>query len=87
VNLGADLLFTPCPEPLLALLTGCHWRILFSSEDLRFCGSGTPPLELDPGWRILAESAVALACKSNETSAPTAASHPGSIQEKPKKSL
>jgi maltooligosyltrehalose trehalohydrolase len=87
VNFGADLLFTPCPEPLLAPLPGCHWRVLFSSEDPRFGGSGTAPLDLDQGWRIPAESALVLTCESNEASSPVPPSYDESVQEKSKKSL
>lgn len=75
VNFGADLFFTPCPEPLLAPPAGCHWEVLFSSEDPRFGGSGMASLELDQGWRIPAESAVALACEPHETSPPPPASY------------
>ena len=44
VNLGRDLQFLPPSEPLLALPPGNDWRLLWSSEDPRYGGCGTPPL-------------------------------------------
>ncbi|HET7463620.1 MAG TPA: DUF3459 domain-containing protein, partial [Longimicrobium sp.] len=62
VNLGGDLRLEPAPEPLLAPPEGCRWATLWSSEDPRYGGAGTPPLDTDEfGWRIPAHSAVALA--------------------------
>ncbi|HET7746543.1 MAG TPA: malto-oligosyltrehalose trehalohydrolase [Vicinamibacteria bacterium] len=60
VNLGRDLHFSPAPEPLLAPPEGRGWRVLWSSEDPRYGGHGTPPLETEDGWRIPGEAAVAL---------------------------
>jgi maltooligosyltrehalose trehalohydrolase len=61
VNLGPDLRLVPAPEPLLAPPEGMCWRTLWSSEDPRYGGSGTPPPESeDEGWAIPGEAAVAL---------------------------
>jgi maltooligosyltrehalose trehalohydrolase len=60
VNLGRDLHLDAAPEPLLAPLEGQRWETLWSSEDPRYGGSGTPPLESDDGWRIPGHAAVAL---------------------------
>ncbi|MBI3407064.1 MAG: malto-oligosyltrehalose trehalohydrolase [Planctomycetes bacterium] len=62
VNLGRDLHLDPAPEPLLAPQTGRPWQILWSSDDLRYGGSGTPPLESDAGWHIPGEATVVLKC-------------------------
>ena len=60
VNLGADLNLNPAPEPLLAPPEGRLWAPLWSSEDYRYGGSGTPPLETQNNWCLPGRSAVAL---------------------------
>jgi len=61
INLGFDLLYDPAPEPLLAPLEGCQWKLLWSSEDPLYGGSGTPLIEPEKLWRIPAHSAVVFA--------------------------
>lgn len=60
VNLGSDLNLNPAPEPLLAPPEGMLWTLLWSSEDCRYGGSGTPPLETKNNWQIPGQSAIAL---------------------------
>jgi maltooligosyltrehalose trehalohydrolase len=60
VNLGRDLRFDPAPEPLLAPPEGHIWDLRWSSEDPRYGGSGTPPVESPDGWRIPGHAAVVL---------------------------
>jgi maltooligosyltrehalose trehalohydrolase len=60
VNLGAGSNVNPAPEPLLAPPAECRWTTLWSSEDPRYGGDGTPPLEGDDNWHLAAESAVAM---------------------------
>jgi maltooligosyltrehalose trehalohydrolase len=60
VNLGSDLNLNPAPEPLLAPPAGKVWATLWSSEDYRYGGTGTPPLETKGGWCIPGRAAVAL---------------------------
>ncbi|HXJ77069.1 MAG TPA: malto-oligosyltrehalose trehalohydrolase [Candidatus Methylomirabilis sp.] len=60
VNFGPDLRLNPAPEPLLAPPAAAVWSILWSSEDPRYEGSGTPPLETRSNWRIPGHAAVAL---------------------------
>lgn len=60
VNLGRDLHLDPAPEPLLAPPEGRRWQTAWSSEDPRYGGSGTPPLDTDDNWRIPGEAAVVL---------------------------
>jgi maltooligosyltrehalose trehalohydrolase len=67
VNLGRDLHFDPAPEPLLAPPAGRSWVILWSSEDVRYGGCGTVPLDTEENWRIPGEAAVALRPKPLET--------------------
>jgi maltooligosyltrehalose trehalohydrolase len=61
VNLGVQLHLDPAPEPLLAPPVGCVWEIEWSSEDPKYGGMGTPPLDSENNWQIPAESAVLLA--------------------------
>ena len=60
VNFGRDLHLESAPEPLLAPLEGMEWQILWSSEDPRYGGTGTPPLDSEDNWRIPGHAAVAL---------------------------
>jgi maltooligosyltrehalose trehalohydrolase len=60
VNLGADLHFDPAPEPLLAPPKNVNWELVWSSEDPRYGGGGTPPVYGEDNWRIPAEAAVLL---------------------------
>jgi maltooligosyltrehalose trehalohydrolase len=60
VNLGMDLNLDPCPEPLLAPMAGRPWRVVFSSEDSRYGGTGALPPDTTQGWRIAGHSAVVL---------------------------
>ncbi len=60
VNLGPELRLNPAPEPLLASLEGMGWRVLWSSEDPKYGGCGTPPLETTANWMIPAHCAILL---------------------------
>jgi maltooligosyltrehalose trehalohydrolase len=60
VNLGRELSIDPAPEPLLAPPTGAHWEVRWSSEDPRYGGYGTSPVEGDEGWHLPAESALVM---------------------------
>jgi maltooligosyltrehalose trehalohydrolase len=61
VNLGAALHPARVPEPLLAPPAGAMWTTLWSSEDPRYGGRGTPEIETSEGrWLIPAEAAVLL---------------------------
>jgi maltooligosyltrehalose trehalohydrolase len=66
VNFGVDLHLDPAPEPLLAPLDGMTWQTLWSSEDPRYGGSGTPRLDSEDNWRIPGRAAVALSPTSME---------------------
>jgi maltooligosyltrehalose trehalohydrolase len=64
VNLGRDLVLEPAPEPLLAPpACGTHWHPIWSSEDPRYGGQGTAPLDTDDNWQIPGEAAVLLAAR------------------------
>lgn len=59
VNLGAEVELDIAPEPLLAPPAGQSWRLLWSSEDPRYGGAGTP--ELREPWCLPAETTLVLA--------------------------
>lgn len=62
VNLGRDLTWSPITEPLLVPPWGRSWQMLWSSEDPRYGGLGTPPL--DPQrWFIPGHAALVLTAK------------------------
>lgn len=60
VNLGVDLHLDPAPEPLLAPPEDRRWVTLWSSEDPKYGGTGTPPLDTEQNWRIPGQTAVVL---------------------------
>jgi maltooligosyltrehalose trehalohydrolase len=60
VNLGTDLSLVPNPEPLLAPPARGSWRELWSSEDPRYGGSGTPESDVRGPWTLAAHSALFL---------------------------
>ena len=60
VNLGIDLHLDPAPEPLLAPPEGAEWTILWSSENPKYGGIGTPPLDSKKNWQIPGRAAVLL---------------------------
>ncbi|ALA59084.1 Malto-oligosyltrehalose trehalohydrolase [Nitrospira moscoviensis] len=61
VDLGPDLAFVPAPEPLLAPVSGGKWRLLWSSDDPRYGGSGVVNPLSDTGWRLKGGSATLFA--------------------------
>jgi maltooligosyltrehalose trehalohydrolase len=60
VNFGTDLHLDPAPEPLLAPPFGKAWRVFWSSEDPKYGGLGTFPLDTEENWRIPGNATVAL---------------------------
>lgn len=60
INLGPDLHFTPCPEPLLAPIAGAGWRVHWTSEDIAYGGHGIAAPDTDAGWLIPGPAAVLL---------------------------
>ncbi|MBC8094923.1 MAG: malto-oligosyltrehalose trehalohydrolase [Akkermansiaceae bacterium] len=70
VNFGADLRLVTVPEPLLAPVEGRAWKLIWSSEDPRYGGCGTPGVETDSGWRMPGHAAVVMAVEvKSESSA------------------
>lgn len=60
VNLGRDLHFDPAPEPLLAPPEDRRWEILWTSEDQRYGGLGTPEHDREDNWHVQGQAAVVL---------------------------
>lgn len=61
INLGRDLHLDPVPEPLLAPPEEREWRLIWSSEDPRYGGSGTGAIESRSNWRVPSHAAAVLA--------------------------
>lgn len=66
VNFGIYLNLNPAPEPLLAPPGDKRWCILWSSEDPRYGGTGTAPLDTRENWLIPGHAAVLLAPSPRE---------------------
>jgi maltooligosyltrehalose trehalohydrolase len=60
VNLGVELHLNPSPEPLLGPPRDTVWEIQCSTEDPRYGGNGTAPLDSELNWIIPAHAAVVL---------------------------
>jgi maltooligosyltrehalose trehalohydrolase len=60
VNFGNDLHLTAAPEPLLAPPCDKEWDAVWSTEDPRYGGCGTPQLDTVENWRIPGQAAVVL---------------------------
>ena len=58
VNLGCDLDLSPSPEPLLGQPRGGKWRVIWSSESVKYGGHGTAPVHANGMWRLPGESAL-----------------------------
>ncbi len=63
VNFGRDLSRRRAIDPLLAPPAGGAWHVLWSSEEPRYGGQGTPPASVDEGIRCRGESALVLAAR------------------------
>jgi len=61
LNLGSDLRYEPCPEPLLAPLPGTRWKLLLSSEEIRFGGGGVCHPDGTGRWLVPGKTALVLA--------------------------
>jgi maltooligosyltrehalose trehalohydrolase len=66
VNLGIDLHLDPAPEPLLAPPSDAEWRVLWSSENPKYGGTGPPSLATEGTWEIPGHAAVLLEPRATE---------------------
>src|SRR6185437_15230863 len=64
VNFGNDVQLKVAPEPLLAPPERGRWKLLWSSEDPRYGGFGTPPL--GNIWRIPGHAAMAFTSANSQ---------------------
>lgn len=63
INQGQGYRLAHAPEPLLAPPEGREWSLIWSSEDVKYGGSGTPPIQSeDQGWLLPAQSALFFEC-------------------------
>ncbi|HZU28793.1 MAG TPA: malto-oligosyltrehalose trehalohydrolase [Bryobacteraceae bacterium] len=60
VNFGRDHHYSPAPEPLLAPPPGMEWNVLWSTEDPRYAGCGTPEFDTTENWMIPGHAAAVL---------------------------
>lgn len=63
INFGLDQPLAPVPEPLLAPPGNMLWELLWSSENPRYGGGGTPKMIFDDNWKLPGQSAVVLSPK------------------------
>jgi maltooligosyltrehalose trehalohydrolase len=59
VNLGRDVVWQPASEPLLAPPADFDWQLLWSSEDPRYGGLGTAPVD-ECCWCVPGHAALVL---------------------------
>ncbi|MCP3143327.1 malto-oligosyltrehalose trehalohydrolase [Pyxidicoccus xibeiensis] len=60
LNLGTGLDYEPCPEPLVAPPGGRNWRVLLSSDQVRYGGMGTAPVPEDGRLHLPGQTALVL---------------------------
>lgn len=64
MNLGRDLELNPASDPLIAPPEDMDWTIEWSSEDPKYGGGGTPPLDAaqwPEAWKLPGESVIVFA--------------------------
>jgi maltooligosyltrehalose trehalohydrolase len=70
VNLGHDRTLLPVPEPLLVAPEGRSWSLLWSSDDVRYGGCGTPVPEKDAIWSLPGEATLVMAAEKMASRGP-----------------
>jgi maltooligosyltrehalose trehalohydrolase len=60
VNLGTELRLNPSPVPLLGPPANSEWVVQLSTEDSKYGGNGTAPLDSELNWIIPGHAAVLL---------------------------
>jgi maltooligosyltrehalose trehalohydrolase len=66
VNLGPDLHFDSIAEPLMAPPEEMEWITAWSSEDVRYGGGGTPPVNTEARWNIPGCAAVVMSLRQRK---------------------
>jgi len=70
INLGRDFRWFPAAEPLIAAPAGMTWRLLWSSDEPRYGGSGTALLNTKT-WLVPGHAAVVLAPRDSRDTGST----------------
>ena len=60
LNLGSELRYEPCPQPLLAPVPGRKWWPVLSSDEVRFGGDGAVFPDGEGPWRISGQCALVM---------------------------
>jgi maltooligosyltrehalose trehalohydrolase len=60
VNLGTELRLNPSPVPLLGPPANREWVVQWSTEDPKYGGNGTAPLDSELNWIVPGHAAVVL---------------------------
>lgn len=60
VNLGCDLNLASIAEPLIAPPAGKQWSLIWTSDDVRYGGTGTTAPQHEGGWHIPGEATIVL---------------------------
>lgn len=68
LNLGGDMEICPVPEPLIAEPAGCEWELIWSSEDPKYGGLGTPTTLAENQCHLPAHSALVFAARTGKES-------------------
>jgi maltooligosyltrehalose trehalohydrolase len=66
MNLGGDVSESHLPEPLLAPPANKIWKMIWSSEDPRYGGTGTPPVFSGAGLTLPGRSVILLRALDKE---------------------
>ena len=68
INLGGDVDLGPIPEPLLAEPAGGEWELIWSSEDPKYGGLGTPTTLVENQCHLPAQSTLVFAVRPGKES-------------------
>lgn len=67
-NFGKDVKMCSIAEPLFAPPLGTSWKVLLTTEEARFGGTGCPSIDEDPDWILAAYAAYVLTPKTSASS-------------------
>jgi maltooligosyltrehalose trehalohydrolase len=70
VNFGRDFTLSPGPEPLLAPPFQREWKLVWSSEEPKYGGDGTPQPELTDAWQVPAQAVLVFTANTSDKAPP-----------------
>jgi maltooligosyltrehalose trehalohydrolase len=70
VNFGRDFTLSPNPEPLLAPPIEHKWKLIWSSEEPKYGGDGTPQPEFTEKWQVPAQAALVFTAEASDEAPP-----------------